>query len=216
MKTIERQKYFLKAVLLFGLLIFCAGTVTACGFSSAEENCLTFRSDGTITEDFFADFPKERYNLTLFEEEAKVSVKTYNEQAGSGRIRLVSVAEKEQEAHVTIRYRSYEDYRAFNRRELYYGTVRDGLESLEFDGSATVVSPDGQEKMTLRELGNIEKNGEARWRIIAVCDTILVRHDGSPAYISSNAEILEDGTVKVNGSLPDGELPETAFIVYKK
>ncbi len=216
MKKITGQLYFLKGFLFFCLFVLTAGILVACGASSATENTLSFRSDGTITADFFADFPKERYNLTLFEEEAKASVKAYNETAGSRRIRLVSVSGNEEKAHITMRYRSFEDYQAFNRQNVYYGTVQDGLSSLSLEGSVKLRSSDGKETVTIRELGKAEQNGEARWRIIAVADTVLIRHKGTPSYLSSNAVIREDGLIAVNEDLPAGDLPETAYVVYKK
>ncbi len=216
MKTITGQLHFLKGFLLLSLWVLTAGILAACGASSATENTLSFRSDGTVTADYFADFPKERDNRTLLEEEAKASVKAYNEAAGSSRIRLVSVFEDGEKAHITMRYRSCEDYQAFNRQNLYYGTVQDGLGSLSLEGSVKLKSADGNESVTIRELGEKEQNGEARWRIIAVADTVQIRHKGTPAYLSSNAKVLEDGTVAVNDGLSEGVLPETAYIVYKK
>ncbi|MBE5996230.1 MAG: hypothetical protein E7240_02600 [Lachnospiraceae bacterium] len=209
-------KRFCGTALFILFLILSAGLMTSCGSSSAEENRIEIRSNGTIIADSFAEFPKEQYNLTLFEEEAKASVKAYNEAAGSTRIRFVGVTSKEGIAHLTMRYRSYEDYREFNHQDLYYGTVQDGLESLDLEGGTTLKSPDGTKSVTLRKLGTQEKEGEARWRIVAVKENVLVLHKGTPAYISSNVVIDEDGSVRTNADPGEGELPQTAYIVYKK
>ena len=209
-------KRFCGTALFILFLILPAGLMTSCGISSAEENRIEIKSNGTITADSFTEFPKEQYNLTLFEEEAKASVKTYNEAAGSNRIRFISVTSKDDIAHLTMRYRSWEDYKEFNHQDLYYGTVQDGLESLLLEGGTTLKTPDGSESATLRNLGTQEKEGEARWRIIAVTESVLVLHKGTPAYISSNVTIDEEGLVRANADLREGELPGRAYIVYKK
>ena len=209
-------KRFTGIALFILLWIVPAGLLMSCGRSAAEENQLEIRPNGTIIADSFSEFPKEQYNITLFEEEAKESVKTYNEEAGSRRIRFLSVSLKEDIAHLTMQYRSWEDYQAFNDRDLYYGTVQDGLDNLQLTGSTKLRSAEGTESVTLRELGTMENEGKARWRILAVCESAVIRHRGTPAYISENVTVEEDGTVRANGNLSQGDLPETAYIVYKK
>ena len=188
----------------------------SCGSESFAEDRLSFRQNGQITEERTAAFPKEKYNITLFEEEAAAAVRSYNDAAGSKRVRLLSVTEEEENAHVALRYRSYEDYNSFNHASLYYGTVYDGMTSLAIPGNVTVEPVGEGEKTTLRALSELEEEGKARFRVIAVSESVLIDHPGTPAYVSPGAAVNEDGSVTVNTENTRSGSPETVYIVYKK
>ena len=209
MKTMNLRKFFIL------LLTASAMFLVSCGTGSAEENQISIRGNGTVTADSFAAFPEEKYNITLFEEEAKQTVRAYNEEAGSRRIRLLSVSEENGTAHVTLRYRSCEDYTAFNRETLYYGTVTDGLTNLVFTGNTELRSIEDNKKVTLRELGAQEAAGEARYRIVAANTAAVIRCKGTPLFLSENAQLDDDGTIRINADAEE-DYPQTAYIVYRK
>ena len=209
MKTI-RTKYRIFCAALLITLLLCG-----CG-ESAQEDTLAFRDNGQIRAVYVSAFPSESYNVTLLEEEIREACAAYNEAAGSRRISLTGISSDGSTASVSMRYASYEDYNAFNSQHLYYGTAQDGVDGGILPEDVRVKSADGSDQTTLGQIARDERNGEGRFRVIACDISCVIKHSGTPLYISDQVSITDEGVLYANPDLPEDTMPDTVYVVYKR
>ena len=194
------------------MLVFFVFFLTACGMSESTESRITFRKDGGVEAVYVTAFPEEQYSAAGLEEEALEAVEAYNSAAGRKRVRIKGVAVQDGTARVRMRYKSAEDYAAFNHQLFYSGSLADALKDGVLSPGMEVRSPDGKRSA---ELGVLAA-GEDRETLEAAVleESAVIEHPGIVLYMSSNVSVDEDGTVRTDFRIGDKDT-EAAVIIYK-
>ncbi|MGI6007612.1 MAG: hypothetical protein ACOX8E_09005 [Ruminococcus sp.] len=198
------------ALMAGGLLVVLAG----CG-SGADQSTLSINSKGRVTVVTVENFDKPYYDFEELEETVDQAVSEYNSRQDDDRIRVKTCSEdqKKQEVRVTLEYDSCEDYREFNQRELFRGTVAEASDTYDFDD--VFLDSQGEETdaaSILADYGNAE--------VIVLQEPVRVETPEDILYVSDNVQILEKRAAKVqsDGSRDnenaDTSIYEYAYIIY--
>ena len=112
-------------------VVFITATIfvvlAGCGEEKKDTTSLKIDSKGKITSVIYEDFPEENYNQEEFEIQNSARVEAYNEECLGEMITVESVEKNEEDSKlkVVMTYNSPEDYKQFNGKVLFYGTVKE-------------------------------------------------------------------------------------------
>nr|MBQ8252218.1 hypothetical protein [Lachnospiraceae bacterium] len=193
----------MRAVLLIGCI---SSLICACGLGNkVDTTTVSFAKDGEVTEIIVEDFSQPYYDMEELKTDIQAEISQYNANAGAedavelGDVELTD----ENVICVEMNFKSSEDYKAFNEKELFWGTVADAYSAgYEF----TSMRDAGQEGVVLSAKDVLEK-GDMHIVILEEAQQVVV--PGKIAYISDGISVIEDGRA-VN--LNEGQ---TAFILYQ-
>jgi hypothetical protein len=175
--------------------------LSACGSTKIPdtivEDTIIADKDGNITAYIVRDFDKEYYSLTELTDMAREEVSDYNSQKSEEAVKLQSMdmlAENAEQVEAVYTYASYADYNNFNEGNVYYGlvgSVSDGI----IPNSAFEDKPDLDSVKSVKD-GSSAVIGELEDKHILITDeSAIIYCPYTPAYISDNAVLLEDGSV---------------------
>ena len=134
---------------LFILTIALVLNLAGCGEFLKSVNSLEIDSGGYVKAFSISEFDKEYYSGTELRKQILDSVSEYNESAKDERISLKSCKVSKKMARVLLKYKSLEDYAAFNNVLAWSGTLADAVEEGYFDKDTAVMSSDGTLKTTI-------------------------------------------------------------------
>ena len=193
----------LRTVLLLGCM---ASFICACGLGSkVDTNTVAFDKNGEVTETIVEDFSQPYYDIEELKTDIQTEISQYNAKAGSedavelGDVELTD----EKVIYVEMEFKSSADYKDFNEKELFWGTVADAYGAgYEFTSMRDV----SQEGIVLSAKDVLEK-GDMHIVILEEAQQVIV--PGKIAYTSDGVSLVEESRA-VN--LNDGQ---KAFILYE-
>ena len=193
----------LRTVLLLGCM---ASFICACGLGNkVDTNTVAFDKNGEVTETIVEDFSQPYYDIEELKTDIQAEISQYNAKAGSedavelGDVELTD----EKVIYVEMEFKSSADYKAFNEKELFWGTVADAYGAgYEFASMRDV----SQEGIVLSAKDVLEK-GDMHIVILEEAQQVIV--PGKIAYTSDGVSLVEESRA-VN--LNDGQ---KAFILYE-
>ena len=119
-KNEQCVKRFLAGVLCAAFVL--AG-MTACGNTKgAEGSVIAVSKDGTVTDTIREPFDQDYYSQQELQDEVLKAVASYNSGMGNEAITVSKVQVDDGVTDVEMKYRSAEDYAAFNRETFFIGT----------------------------------------------------------------------------------------------
>ncbi len=181
-----------RIVLWSMMLMLCLCGCTKQEAATDTESTLYINSDGTIDSLIVEDFPEDEYSAEELLETTKDLIAMYDKEHGFGKIKLESCEVSEGTAYVKLSYKSAQDYAAFNRTELFYGTVREGLDA-GYAKKTTLKNAYGSNMLSGDAIADL-----ASYHMIVVTEQVQIKTGQSVLYYSANLEPVDDKTMKVS------------------
>lgn len=190
------------------LLVGCiAGLLCACGMLGGDVDTTTvsFDKDGKVTETIVEDFSQPYYDEEELKKDIATEISAYNSKSGDAEAITLGDVElgDDKMIRVEMNFKSCADYKAFNEKELFWGTVADAYSAgYEFTSMRDAV----QEGVVLSAADVLEK-GEMHMVILEEAQQVIV--PGKICYISDGVSVIEE---KRAINLNEGQ---NAFIIYE-
>lgn len=199
------------------LIVAIACGLAGCGQDKAPEVCsVSINKDGGIAHQIVGDFEQNYYDMDSLETLAADRVAEYCADNGADTVALESVEEKSGSILIKINYATEQDYRDFNHRELFVGTLEEaGNRGYELEAVA-FVSADGKPM----ELGYMEDHDKTKIVIIGTkaSEELVVNTYGKVLYINQSAtsdlDVTFSGKKGVHITHPAGEDVEESALSY--
>lgn len=194
----------LKMLLIVGML---SGLLTACGMLGSEVDTTTvsFDKNGAVTETIIEDFSQPYYDVDELKNDISAEISAYNTKAGDAEAIVLGDVElsEEKQIRVEMEYKSHADYKDFNEKELFWGTVAEAYDAgYEFTSMRDVT----QEGVVLSAADVLEK-GDMHMVVLEEAQQVIV--PGKIRYISDGVSTVEE---KRAVNLNEGQ---NAFIIYE-
>lgn len=183
--------------------------LTGCG-SGADQSTVSIDGKGKVTAMTVESFDKSWYDFGELEQTVDQAVADYNGQheKNSIRVKTCKQDEKAQTVTVTLEYASCEDYRAFNQRELYRGTVK---ETQEEYGLPEVFLDRKEKEVQAKAVLAYHPDAQA----ILLQEPVTVKTPEEILYVSGNVTITGENTARVeDDGMQDNENADTSIYEY--
>ena len=197
-------------ILTLALTLSLAG----CGEFLKSVNSLEIDGSGNVKAFSISEFDKGYYSGTELRKQILDSVSEYNESAKDERISLKSCKVSKKMARVLLKYKSLEDYAAFNNVLAWSGTLADAVEEGYFDKDTAVMSSDGTLKTTIDELESKFGGKTSSLKVLAVEEPLMIKVPGKIRYTLGNVTMEGGYAITGAGSLTT-LLDEPCYIIYK-
>ena len=197
-------------ILTLALTLSLAG----CGEFLKSVNSLEIDGSGNVKAFSISEFDKGYYSGTELRKQILDSVSEYNESAKDERISLKSCKVSKKMARVLLKYKSLEDYAAFNNVLAWSGTLADAVEEGYFDKDTAVMSSDGTLKTTIDELESKFGGKTSSLKVLAVEEPLMSKVPGKIRYTLGNVTMEGGYAITGAGSLTT-VLDEPCYIIYK-
>ena len=190
------------------LLVGCVTVIlSACNMfgGSVDTTTVSFDKDGTVTETIVEDFAQPYYDVEELKNDIASEVSAYNAKAGDEKAVVLGDVELSDEkvVRVEMEFKGYADYKAFNEKELFWGTVAEAYSAgYEFTSMRDV----SREGVVLSAADVLEK-GDAHIVILEEAQQVIV--PGKIVYISDGVSLVEE---KRAVNLNEGQ---RAFLIYE-
>ena len=172
---------------------------------SVDTTTVSFDKNGKVTETIVEDFSQPYYDAEELKGDISGEISAYNTKAGDAEaITLGDVSLGDDKViRVEMKFKTYADYKTFNEKELFWGTVADAYSAgYEFTSMRDVL----QEGVVLSAADVLEK-GEMHMVILEEAQQVIV--PGKICYISDGVSLIEE---KRAVNLNEGQ---NAFIIYE-
>ena len=194
----------IKRILLVGCM---ASLLCACGalVGKVDTTTVSFEKNGEITETIVEDFSQPYYDVEELKGDISSEISAYNEKAGDAEAITLGEVELDDDKKICVEmhFKGYADYKAFNEKELFWGTVADAYGAgYEFTSMRDV----NQEDVVLSAADVLEK-GDMHMVILEEAQQVIV--PGKICYISDGVSVVEE---KRAINLNEGQ---NAFIIYE-
>lgn len=168
---------------LFVLVTVCA--LAGCGSENTPEiSSVSIGKDGVITHQIVGGF-EENYDMDEIEKLASERVAEYCADNGADSVTLESVEKTDGKVLISLNYATDHDYKDFNHREMFVGTIAEADEQGYQLEKVAFVSADGKPT----EIGFIEDYDKVQIAIIGTKPTEdkVVNIYGKVLYINQSA-----------------------------
>ena len=182
-----------KGIVLWSVLLlmfFCACTKQEA--AQDTESTLYINQDGSLDSLVVEDFPEEKYAAEELFPTIREIVDVYNQDHGSGCVKLLSCEVKDGQAFVKLHYKTGADYAAFNRTTFFYGSVADGL-AAGYGKKATLKNAYGSNMISGDAIADLSS-----YRMIVTGEPVQIRTYESILYYSANLDLSDDKTGHVS------------------
>ncbi len=206
--------------------LLCAGMLAGCGKSvEADASLVYVDKKGAVTSVDVESLDVNTYDETEFEAFVDEAVEEYNAVNGKNSVKSEGITVEEGVAKLQMKYKTAEDYAAFNGIEFYAGTVVDSLAAgytydTDFvkveDGTATgtaskqeIYAEEGLKVVIIRANTNVQVEGKICYVStenvrLAGPDSVSIR-DGYTPQAGAYTAGTEDGGAEVSGTENAGD-----------
>lgn len=178
-------------------LCMCVGMFAGCGTTTleSETNIVYVGKKGTVTSLDIEHFDQDYYDAQELETFVNDAVTEYTKEHGKNSVKVQELTVEEGTARLQMKYKTAEDYAAFNGIELYQGKLIDSLAAgYVFDGEFAKVE-DG------KVLGGATKQEiykEQDLKVVIIRANTDVQVDGDICYVScENVELAGTNRVSI-------------------
>jgi len=125
----------LKKIMKKIAVVFMTATIfvvlAGCGEKKEDITSIKIDRKGKITNVIYEDFPEKKYNLEEFEIDLSAKVKAFNEECLDEKITVDTVEKVDETSKIKVvmKYDSPDEYKQFNDKVFFYGTVKEAQEA---------------------------------------------------------------------------------------
>ncbi len=194
----------IKMLILAGCLI---SILCGCGLGKEEVDTTTvsFGKDGKITQTIVEDFSQSYYDAEELRSDIESEIAEYTSKSGNEKAVVLDSVELDEDKviHVELEFAGYTDYKTFNERDLFCGTVADAYAAgYEFTSMRDVM----QENVVLSAADVLEK-GDMHMVVLEEAQQMVL--PGKIRYISDGVSVVSE---KRAVNLNEGQ---KAFLIYE-
>lgn len=215
-KEIVRNRMILLGVLIVlavALIVFAVCRLTGAFDGIPENSILSVDEKGEVVCEEVTDFNESFYSKGALKSYIKKEIGTYNDENGSGSVKLDKLKVKGKKAYAKMSYTSPKVYSAFTGYDLYQGTVKKALEAGYDFADAFVAVKDGEKKDSAKTLDIVS---QPKLKVIVIRENIEVQVDGKILYVSdSNTTMVDESTVAIAQIDGNNDATQLTYIVYK-
>lgn len=191
-------------------LALCMAVFAGCGVAKLpdviENSSLSIDKTGAVTSYMVDVFDREYYSLDELEAACREDVAFYNQKHQRGDTaplaleQVSEISQDEGRVLVSYSYDSAETYQTYNERTFFYGTVEQAINAgYDFEAlNQVLLDPKGQKSIVSSALKDMTQK-----HVILLAEATRVYCPYKVAYISENAEELEDGSIDTVGIFPE-------------
>lgn len=183
--------------------------MSACSFMTADytQDTVVVNKKGTVSGIIVEAFDKDYYNGEELEQMIHDEITAYNDGGEAIELKKFEITE-EGNAFVNMTYQSAADYKSFNEKELFTGTVLDAynagyefvdMQSVE-EGGAGIQADEVLEKGSMH--------------IVIFEEPVEVRVSGAITYVSEGVSIIDKKSAKAETSQEE-ESQKIFYIIYE-
>lgn len=217
-KNMRRGKTGAAVWLILAVVCILAG----CGQSKTPEvSSVSIEKDGKIIHRIVGEFEQNYYEKDGLTSLAEERVAEYCEDNGAGSVTLEEVNEMDGKVVIRFQYATAEDYKAFNNREFFIGTLEEA-EAKGFNlGYVAFTSAKGQPM----EISDIEAPEKKQIAIIGMkpAEEMQVTTYGKVLYVNQSAtsdldvSILGKSSVSISYPAVDSGVQESvlSYIIFE-
>lgn len=194
------------------VLLTLASMFAGCGgLGDVKETTISISSKGAVTEVIMGDGKKQSYSAEELQSFVEEDIKVFNKNVKSDNVKLESCEIKDETPRIEIEYSSYEDYAAYHKTTLYFGTVKEA-QSAGFDFKGEFADNNGETAAVSTILAN-----DSDWHVAILEEPVNVRVSGDILYASKNAEITGSKEAKIVSEEDEGAITteSLAYLIYK-
>lgn len=172
------------------LVLVMAASLVGCGRDKTPEvSSVSIGKDGVILHQIVGGF-EQNYDMDELQKLATDRVAEYCEENGDNSVTLESVDKADDKVVIQLHYATGADYKDFNHREMFIGSVAEANEQGYQLENVAFVSPDGQPM----EVGYMEEQDKTQIVIIGTKPTeeLMVNVSGKVLYINQSATSTQD------------------------
>lgn len=197
-----------KGALVVSLLcmVFMMG---ACNFMTADytQDTIAINKKGTISGIIVEAFDKEYYDGEELKQMINDEIAGYSGSGEAVKLEEFEITE-ENNAFVNMTYQSAEDYKAFNEKELFTGTVLDAYNAgYEFVDMTSV-----EDSGTNLQAKDVLEKGSMN--IVIFEEPVEVRVSGKIAYVSDKVTLLDKKSAKAEAAQEE-ESTNIYYVIYE-
>lgn len=192
-------------------LALCVVVFAGCGVAkvpdAVENTSLIIDKDGGIVSHVVEALDQDYYKLDELKKMAQEEMAAYNTLHQKGEVtpvtlkRVEKLAGDDNSAVVTYSYDSAATYEAYTGNELFYGTVGEaGQAGYRFETQNRKLT-DGKGKKSI-EVKDLCESAMAGKHVVLVGEMTRVYCPYRVSYISSDAKVLQDGSIDTTGVSP--------------
>ena len=151
-----RKRKMMLLVLAFSLFV-----LSGCGKAQKEKeqepsdtgayNVVDVKKDGSVINTIEEPFEQEYYNEERLKDLILSEVVDYNQEAGESRVEVKKLSVKKNVVKLVMKFKTAEDFGAFNQHDFFYGTVSDAYDA-GYDMDITWKENGGDGSITKAEL----------------------------------------------------------------
>lgn len=186
-----------KTVCLFGIVFLAAGLcMGGCG-EEREENCLTMKEDGAISQRIVEDFAEDNYDLEELRAMTEDEIDAYCQGDEEGSVELTQLKEDDGKLTMVIDYQSLEAYNEFNGTDWFSGTIKEALKLEDkdyFSGETFLAAKDSSKVETDQVLKDDSLS------VMVFEEAVLYEVDKKILYYSENVELVSDKCARLKDS----------------
>lgn len=209
----KQLKILLFSIVVTGIMLAGCSSKTDYGFDT-DESLIYVQGKDSIISIFVEDYNKKTYGEKKeLKKAVEAEVEDYNKTASEDKgIELVNLDLTKSVATLELKYKSVEDYNAYNTNYIYYGTqitMQVGTieelsaQGISFEGEFNKVGKD--DKISVVSLGDVKDKDELK--VIALNEGNKLRVKGTIMYTSTNVTVKDGLAATVSG--------ENNYIIYK-
>lgn len=170
-------------------IILCMGMAAGCGSKfTPDESTVYVKKNGSVVAVDVEDFNTDTYDKDKLKEYVEDTVSEYNKENGKNRVKFQKLSVKDDQASLTMEYKTAADFRKFNGIDFFAGTLAEALAAgYSFDADFACVENETP-KVCSRE--DFIKDGN--YKVVIIKDNMDVKVKGKIAYVSTKNTALKD------------------------
>lgn len=182
--------------MIIPVFVLVLGMCTGCGKNyEAKKSTLFIESDGGVVSKDIEAFDTHEYSKESFRKYVNQRIDDYNKKMDSKAIKLKELEFNNDNAILTISYKSYKDYSKFNDIDLFVGSVSDAVaEGYSIDTNFVKIEDNKPvKKVSCNKV--LENNSD---KIVIIKANTRVNISGTIKYTSAkDVELVNDNTVDI-------------------
>ncbi len=216
MKILKRRRRLLVGAILavIAAIVVLILALRGTFYKKADTTTLTLKSDGSVVFEEVTKLTEDYYDTSEMKSFVKTAIKEFNEENGSGSVKLKYFSTSGDTVYCRTSYTSVDMYEKFTSYYAYAGTVSDAMDAEGLDFNDSFVSVSSGKKGETAKVSTVTETGDNDVLVIEENCTVVV--PGNILYVTDEGtEVTAEDTVTISASDTDQDAVVKTYIVYK-
>lgn len=216
MKILRRRRRLLigAIVAVIAAVILLVLALRGTFYKKADTTTLKLNSDGSVVFEEVTKLSENYYDASDLKSFIKSTIKEYNDENGSGSVKLKYFTSSVDQVYCRTTYKSVDVYEDFTSYYAYAGTISDATDSEGLDFNDSFVSVSSGKKGDTAKVSKVTETGDNNVLVLEENCTVVV--PGNILYVTDKGTtVSDDDTVVISASDTDDDAVVRTYIVYK-